>query len=142
MSIDDSDRRLIAELRDDARAPISTLAARLHLTRATVRARLDKLVETGVIRRFTVDLAIAHEPETVRAVMTIELQGRMSRAVITALAKKPEIVALHTTNGAWDLVAEVRVASLPDLDRILREVRDVNGVAKSETSLLLDTIRG
>ena len=142
MSIDDTDRRLIAELRDDARAPISTLAARLDLTRATVRARLDKLVETGVIRRFTVDLAIAHEPETVRAVMTIELQGRMSRAVITALAKKPEIVALHTTNGAWDLVAEVRVASLPDLDRILREVRDVNGVAKSETSLLLDTIRG
>ena len=141
MSIDDTDRRLIAELRDDARAPISTLAARLHLTRATVRARLDRLVETGVIRRFAIDLAIEHEPAAVRAMMTIELQGRLSRAVIGALTKMPEITALHTTNGAWDLVAEIRVAALPDLDRVLREVRAVQGVANSETSILLDTIR-
>ena len=142
MTPDETDRRLIALLRDDARAPISSLAATLGLTRATVRTRLGKLVEHGVIRRFTVDLAAAHEPETVRAVMTIELQGRMSRAVISALSRMPEITTLHTTNGAWDLVAEIRVASLPDLDRVLRQVRDVQGVAKSETSLLLDTLRG
>ena len=142
MTLDDTDRRLIAALRDDGRASISTLAATLDLARGTVRTRLDRLVETGVIRRFTIDLAIAHEPQAVRAVMTIELQGRMSRAVVTALTKMPEITGLHTTNGAWDLVAEIRVAALPDLDRVLREVRSVQGVANSETSILLDTIRG
>ena len=141
MTLDETDRRLIAALRDDGRASISTLSATLDLARGTVRTRLDQLVETGVIRRFTIDLAIAHEPAAVRAVMTIELQGRMSRGVISALTKMPEITALHTTNGAWDLVAEIRVASLPDLDRILREVRAVQGVANSETSILLDTIR-
>ena len=141
MTLDETDRRLIAALRDDGRASISTLSVTLDLARGTVRTRLDRLVETGVIRRFTIDLAIAHEPAAVRAVMTIELQGRMSRGVISALTKMPEITALHTTNGAWDLVAEIRVASLPDLDRILREVRAVQGVANSETSILLDTIR-
>ncbi|MEL7464262.1 MAG: Lrp/AsnC family transcriptional regulator [Pseudomonadota bacterium] len=142
MNLDETDRRLIAALRDDGRASISTLAATLDLARGTVRTRLDRLVETGVIRRFTIDLAIAHEPKAVRAVMTISLQGRMSRSVVSALTKMPEMTALHTTNGAWDLVAEIRVAALPDLDRVLREVRSVQGVANSETSILLDTIRG
>ena len=142
MTPDDTDRRLIAALRDDGRASISTLAATLDLARGTVRTRLDRLVETGVIRRFTVDLAVAHEPQAVRAVMTIELQGRMSRAVIGALTGMPEITRLHTTNGKWDLVAEIRVGTLPEIDRVLREVRAVQGVANSETSILLDTIRG
>ena len=142
MNLDDTDRRLIAALRDDGRASISTLAATLDLARGTVRTRLDRLVETGVIRRFTVDLAVAHEPQAVRAVMTIELQGRMSRAVIGALTRMPEITRLHTTNGKWDLVAEIRVGTLPEIDRVLREVRAVQGVANSETSILVDTIRG
>lgn len=141
-SLDETDRRLIAALRDDGRASISTLAATLGLARGTVRIRIERLLETGVIRRFTVDLAVAHETEAVRAVMTIELQGRMSRGVISALTKMPEITALHTTNGKWDLVAEIRVGSLPEIDRVLREVRAVQGVANSETSILLDTIRG
>ena len=142
MTLDEADRRLIAALRDDGRASIAGLAAGLGMARGTVRTRLDRLVARGVIRRFTIDLAIAHEPQAVRAVMMIELQGRMSRAVIGALTKMPEITGLHTTNGAWDLVAEVRVASLPEIDRVLREVRAVQGVANSETSILLDTIRG
>ena len=84
----------------------------------------------------------AHSCVAVRAVMTIELQGRMSRAVIGALTRMPEITRLHTTNGKWDLVAEIRVGTLPEIDRVLREVRAVQGVANSETSILLDTIRG
>lgn len=141
-SVDETDRRLIAALRDDGRASVATLSATLGLARGTVRSRIDRLVETGVIRRFTVDLATAHDPATVRAVMTIELQGRMSRAVVSALTRMPEVTALHTTNGKWDLVAEIRVSSLPEIDRVLREVRAVQGVANSETNILLDTIRG
>ena len=140
MTLDETDRRLIAALRDDGRASISTLSATLDLARGTVRTRLDRLVETGVIRHFTIDLAIAHEPAAVRAVMTIELQGRMSRGVISALTKMPEITALHTTNGAWDLVANLECASLRDFDQALRRLREVKGVINSESCLLLDRV--
>ncbi|MGO8658564.1 Lrp/AsnC ligand binding domain-containing protein, partial [Rhizobium ruizarguesonis] len=50
------------------------------------------------------------------------------------------ISALHTTNGNWDLVADIRAASLADFDRVLREVRMIDGVANSETSLLLSSV--
>ena len=52
----------------------------------------------------------------------------------------PELVALHTTNGTWDLVAEIQVASLAEFDRVLREVRMIDGVLNSETSLLLSSV--
>ncbi|MGB0996792.1 MAG: Lrp/AsnC ligand binding domain-containing protein [Pseudomonadales bacterium] len=51
----------------------------------------------------------------------------------------PELSTLHTTNDKWDLVAEVRTTSLEALDRVLREVRIIEGVANSETSLLLSS---
>lgn len=135
--IDDTDRRLIAALKADGRASVSALADDLGLARGTVRTRIDRLVETGVIRRFTIDIAAAETPEVVRAVMTIELKGALSRSVISALSKMPEVAAIHSTNGAWDLVAEITVDDLQGIDRILGRIREIPGVLKSETSLLL-----
>lgn len=140
MILDETDRRLLAALKADGRASVSTLAASLDLARGTVRSRIDRLAEKGVIRRFTVELAIEDEPDAVRAVMTIELKGALSRSVISALSKMPEVTRIHSTNGAWDLVAEIRAPSLPAFDRVLRDVRSVPGVTNSETSLLLDTV--
>ncbi|MEX2520807.1 MAG: Lrp/AsnC family transcriptional regulator [Paracoccaceae bacterium] len=139
---DETDRKLISALRADGRASIASLAARLGLARGTIRTRIESLRARGVIRRFTVELGAEHEPDAVRAIMTIELTGSMSRSVIRALEAMPEITSLHTTNGAWDLVAEIRVASLPEFDMVLRRVRASPGVSNSQTSLLLDKVRG
>ncbi len=139
-ALSDADRRLIAALREDGRASVSTLAATLGLARGTVRNRIDALLARGVIRRFTVELGVDHEPEIVRAVMSIEINGAQTRAVVRALSNMPEVTAVHSTNGAWDLVAEIRTATLPEFDRVLREVRALPGVSNSETSLLLDTL--
>jgi DNA-binding Lrp family transcriptional regulator len=47
---------------------------------------------------------------------------------------------VHTTNGAWDLVAEIHSSSLAEFDQVLREVRLIDGIANSETSILLSTV--
>jgi len=137
--LDETDRRIIAALREDGRASIANLSVGLSLARGTVRTRMERMVATGVIRRFTVELAVESEPDMVRAVMSIELKGATSRSVVQRLAKIPEVTAIHSTNGAWDLVAEIRAASLPNFDGVLAEVRSIAGVSNSETSLLLDT---
>ena len=77
---------------------------------------------------------------TVRAVMLIEVNGKSTTQVIQRLRGITEIRSLHTTNGNWDLIADIRSQSLADFDRVLREVRMVDGVANSETSLLLSTV--
>lgn len=137
---DETDLQLISELRRDGRAAISTLAGRLGVSRGTVQTRLDRLISDGTIRRFTIDTRGAEDIHTVRAIMSIEIQGSAARAVVKALRGMPEVTALHTTNGAWDLVAELRTESLPSFDRLLRQIRSIPGVLNSETSLLLDTI--
>ena len=52
----------------------------------------------------------------------------------------PQVRALHTTNGAWDLVAELHADNRVEFERVLRGIRAMDGVSKSETSLLLTTL--
>jgi DNA-binding Lrp family transcriptional regulator len=134
------DRRLLAVLREDGRAPVAELARRLGVTRATVNARLDRLVASGVIVGFTVRVRDDAADAGVRAVSLIEVEGRSTDAVIRQLRGFPEIEALYTTNGAWDLVAEVRTPDLAGFDRLLGRIRSVEGVLNSETSLLLSSV--
>ncbi len=136
-----TDHRLIAALKKDGRASITTLAGLLGVSRATVQARMERLVSTGVIQRFTVELDTIGSLDLIRAVMMIELQGILARAVIRHLRNIPEIISLHTTNGTWDLVAQIEVANLVEFDRILRKVREISGVLNSETCILLDTAK-
>lgn len=134
-----TDRRLIAALRENARASITELAQIANVSRTTVKARIDALIADGKIRRFTIetDTDVAGE---VRAITMIELQGRMSRGVIRTLRSIPEVAVIHSTNGAWDLVVELNAGSLNDFDRVLREIREVPGVLNSESSLLLSPV--
>lgn len=137
---DDLDRKLISELRVDGRAPVNSLAAKLGVTRATVKARLDRLIADGVILGFTARVHDEHGGDGVRAMSLLEVRGLSTRSVIAKLRGFPEIQALHSTNGGWDLVAEIRVETLSDFDSILAEIRSIEGVLNSETSILLSSV--
>ncbi len=137
IEISQTDRRLLAALRANARASLTELADATQVSRATVKARLDRLINGGVIRRFTIESDL-DDRDGVRAITTMELQGSVARSVIRSLRKIPEVTALYSTNGKWDLVAEIRTDNLQAIDQILRRIREISGVLNSETSLLLD----
>ncbi len=137
---DELDHQLISLLREDGRAPYSKIATVLGISRATVQTRIDRLLESGAVLGFTLRVRQDYDDRAIRAIMMIEVSGRNTTKVIKYLRGLPELYALHTTNGGWDLVAEIRANSLSDFDRILREVRDVEGVSNSETSILLSTV--
>ncbi|MFT4252807.1 MAG: Lrp/AsnC family transcriptional regulator [Caulobacter sp.] len=134
------DKRLVALLREDGRAPVSRLAGQLGVSRQTVESRLGRLIDSGAVLGFTVRVRQDLDPGEVRAIMLIEVVGKSTTAAIRSLRGLPELHSLHTTNGAWDLVAEIRAASLADFDRVLRDVREIPGVQNSETSLLLSSV--
>ena len=137
---DNLDKRLISLLRKDGRASLSKLAEKLSVSRGTVQNRLDKLQDSGILLGFTVRVHEESNLNTVRAFMMIEVVGKSTSQVIRALRGVPELITLHTTNGAWDLVAEIQTSSLADFDRVLREVRMIEGVLNSETSILLSSV--
>lgn len=137
--MDDLDHRLIAALRADARIPVSTLAELLGISRATVRARIDRLIADGVIQGFTLVLKPGTQPYSVRAIVMIEVEGRAADRVIDRLRGFPEVAALHTTNGRWDIIAETETETLDAFDQMLRRVRHVDGITLTETSILLSS---
>ncbi|KNY18002.1 AsnC family transcriptional regulator [Shinella sp. SUS2] len=138
--MDTIDRKLLALLRKDGRASLSALAEELKVSRGTVQNRMERLTRGGVIAGFSVRVTEADDPHAVRAIMMIEITGQKTLAAIQALRGLPEVRALHTTNGAWDLVAEIHADNLVEFERVLRGVRAMDGVSKSETSLLLTTL--
>jgi DNA-binding Lrp family transcriptional regulator len=137
---DDLDRQLISALREDGRAPISKLALLLGVSRQTVESRVARLLDSGALLGFTIRVRQDADDDAIRAIMMIEVVGKSTTAVIRSLRGLPELHSLHSTNGSWDLVAEIRAASLTDFDRVLRHVRETPGVQNSETSLLLSSV--
>jgi DNA-binding Lrp family transcriptional regulator len=136
-AMDDLDHRLIASLRNNARASLAELAKQLGVSRGTVQNRLNRLIESDVILGFTVRLKSGAATERIRAIMMIEVSGKSTRKVVHALRGLPQIHTLHSTNGAFDLIAEIEVANLAEFDRLLSAVRSIEGIERSETSLLL-----
>jgi DNA-binding Lrp family transcriptional regulator len=139
--MDDIDRQLIAALRADARTPAATLAKLVKVSRGTVQNRIARLIREGEILGFTLRTPPGSDPHRVRAVMSIAIEGERTSAVVAALRGFPEIEAVHTTNGRWDLVAELDAESLAAFSRALDDIRRIKGIATTETSILLATTR-
>ncbi|HMN45061.1 MAG TPA: Lrp/AsnC family transcriptional regulator [Povalibacter sp.] len=137
--MDNVDRQLISLLRENARTPVATLAKKLKVARGTVQNRLSKLEADGTIVGYTVRLRPQIESHHIRAFMTVAVDGNRTEQVLRALRGHPNVVALHTTNGRWDLVAELRTDNLEEFDRVLRQIGLLDGIANTETSLLLST---
>ncbi|MEP6831741.1 MAG: Lrp/AsnC family transcriptional regulator [Gemmatimonas sp.] len=137
--MDSYDHRLISLLRENARLSIAQLATQLGVSRGTVQNRIDKLIEQRVLLGFTVRTTSEAAAHRVRAVMMISVEGDRSDAILKSLRGYPEVRALHTTNGRWDIVAELGTDSLETFDEALRSIRTIKGISNSETNLLLST---
>lgn len=137
--MDDIDRQLIALLRDDARVPVVALAQKLRVARATVQNRIARLENDGTIVGYTVRLKPEAEAHRIRAIMSIGIEGHRAERVSQVLRGHPNVVALHSTNGRWDLMAELRADSLEAFDKVLNAIRQIEGISSTETSILLST---
>ena len=140
-SIDSTDQRLIALLRQDARLSVAALAARLGVSRGTVNNRIAKLEAAGVIVGYTVQLRPDARPNEIHAWMGILVEGNQTREVIASLLGEPGVAELHDTNGRWDLLAELRATSMAELSQVLERSRLLKGIRGTETSIHLATYR-
>lgn len=139
--MDKLDGMLIKALQRDGRASVSELAADLGVTRATVKARMDRLRAIGQIAGFTVLTRSDVAAHAVRGLMMLGIEGRGTEAVMRAVSGMVEVQAVHSTNGTWDLIIEIGTETLDALDAVLFRIRRMDGVTRSETNLLLSTRR-
>lgn len=138
--IDDLDRRLISRLRFDSRTPVAVLARELDINRSTVTARIDRLVDTGVIEAFTIRLSDEIARDSIRGIVLVASEPAHGQDIIRAVRGIPEADQLHSTLGAWDLVVQLRAPDMAAFDDALERIRAIRGVRDTQTSLLMNSL--
>jgi DNA-binding Lrp family transcriptional regulator len=137
--LDDTDRALLALLRENARAPTAELARRLKLSRTTVQSRLARLERTRAIAGYTVTAPADEEAALVRAHILITLEPRKAAPIEAALRRIPELRTLHSVSGPFDLIAVVAAASIGELDSLIDRIGLLDGVERTTSAIVLST---
>jgi len=138
-SLDATDERLLALLREDARRPLTSLAKALKLSRAAVYARLGRLQSQGPIQGYTVKLSADYGRRLIRAHVMIKVLPKLSRATERELAAMPALTALYTVSGEHDLIAMVEAEDVDKLDSLIDAIGSLEGVEKTVSSILLSS---
>ncbi len=139
MRITFKDQQLLGVLRGNARASTTELAKILGLSRSTVQKRIDRLESEGVISGYTVQLSSAYRDQEIKAHVSVTVSPRMTQDIINAMTKLDGVRAIYSVSGPYDLIAEVAALSVSDLDIVIDKIIAIDGVERTETSVILST---
>ena len=139
MNLTVKDLELLALLKSNAREPVAALARKLGISRTTVQDRLNRLEQSGVIAGYAVRLSEEVDKGGIRAYVTVAAEPRRAVDVTRALMKIPQIEALHTVSGKFDIIALVKTAHAEDMDRMLDHMGAIPGVTRTESAIILST---
>ena len=119
--------------------PIAELARRLGVARTTIQTRLDRLEASGIVAGYAVRLSDDYMQGLVRAHVMIVLKEKSLGVVVKRFRALPEIQAVHSVSGSFDLIVEVAAESIAELDRLIDAIGDFEGVARTQSSVILST---
>lgn len=139
MTIDPTDEALLRLLRDNARLPTAELARLLKLSRTTVQSRLERLERHGVIEGYTVRLAQAFARSLIRAQVMITVTPKAAARAEAGLRRIPQITALYSVSGVYDMIAVVEAVSVEQMDQAIDEIGALEGIERTVSSIILST---
>ncbi|MGB2572325.1 Lrp/AsnC family transcriptional regulator [Micromonospora citrea] len=138
VQLDELDARLIQLLADEPRIGVLECSRRLGVARGTAQARLDKLVDRGVIRGFGPEISPTAIGFAVTSFVTLEISQRHGHDAVTAhLAAIPEVLEAHTITGASDLLCRIVARSNSDLQRVIDQIVSYDGIRRASTIIAL-----
>ena len=135
----DLDNQIIALLKRNARMLVTQMARELGVSRVTIDAHIKKMETSGIISGYTVKLGTEEFRHKVSGWILISVQANKEEYTIEKMIGTPEITRLHTTNGKWDLAAEIQVPTLEHFDAVISKLRQIDGITETDTSLLLSS---
>jgi DNA-binding Lrp family transcriptional regulator len=137
--MDSIDRRLLGLMPELTRPSVLELARRAGVARGTVQARIDRLVDRGVIAGFGPRLDLHALGYTVTAFVSLEIAQGNGARLVDALRAMPEVLEVHKTTGAGDLLVRMVAHTNEHLHELLEKVLTLDGVQRTQTSLVLHT---
>ncbi len=133
--MDELDRQILDILRRDARTPYTEIADKVGTSEGTVRNRVDQLVDSGVIERFTV----ATRTGNVKAMIEIRVDVNVHTGGLTEqLVEHKQVDLVWQVSGEEDIVMVVDTADTANLNNLITRVRELDEVVSTKTRLILD----
>lgn len=138
--MDDIDHKLLSQLQLDARTSATKLAKVLGVSRGTVQNRINRLVDRGIVQRFTLEFGPGVPTQQISAFALVRVRVNDGPTVVAALRRTAGVIEVSTLGGAYDLVVDLRAASLAEMDTILDSIRAIAGVAETNCNIRLSTV--
>lgn len=129
--MDERDRAILARLRENSRLSNSEIARDLNVSEGTIRKRISKLVSSGIIRKFSV----ITNNDGIDAIVMIRMDIKRAQDVIKVL--KGRYSEIYEFSGRVDLAVKLTCSSVEELNRIVDEIRVIDGVKGTDTLIRL-----
>ena len=128
------DRKILEILVKDARTPYTDIAKRLGVSEATVRKRVSKLVKSGVIKRFTVEMG----ESGMKAIVLVKVRaGHNIPEIAKGISEIGDVVKACEVTGEYDIVVEIASPDTLSLNRTIEMIRSMEGVSGTLSMVVL-----
>jgi Lrp/AsnC family transcriptional regulator for asnA, asnC and gidA len=138
--IDPVDRAIILELQQDARRPFKAIAQKIKVSEGTVKNRVTKLVERGILKleARVNPFRLSHR---VSALVGVTLEKRNHKQTMKRIENSPEVTAVWNASGRYDLFFEIMVGSIEELHAFLfdRCLEQIKGIKATESFIILSS---
>jgi len=143
VQLDDTDRAVVAELREDGRLSMRALAEKLHISRASAYTRVERLVSEGVITGYTATIDAERYGFGISAYVYLKISQHSWKAVRRQVLQIPEVWHGALVSGENDLVLLVRTADAASMrELVLNTFQTMPDVLATQTVLILDELSG
>lgn len=139
--VDDLDVKILRELQEDARKSYRDIAEKLDVAEGTVYNRVNKLLQMGVIRKFTVDVAYHRLGYDLLAVVGVVVEGGKLQEVEERISREANVSAVYDVTGEYDAVVVARFKDRTGLNRFIKELLGNPSVKKTYTMLALNVVK-
>lgn len=137
MELDEIDYKILEILRKDARTPFTEVGRDLGVSDATVHVRVNKMMDEGIIKRYTILVDEEALGKKVRGFVLINVNPGFLEAVTNQLFENEKLSAVYEIHGPNDLIVKVEAGDLDEMRDIMLQVREIPNVATSELITVL-----
>jgi DNA-binding Lrp family transcriptional regulator len=128
-------------LQDDARVAFRKIAEKVGVSEATVFVRVKKLIENGVIRRFTALVSPELLGKGLTAFVLINADPKRLQHVFEMLAGIEDVYEVYDVTGAYYVIAKIRTSDREKLVKVIDQIGLIEGVTRTETAIVLRSIK-
>jgi Lrp/AsnC family transcriptional regulator of lysine biosynthesis len=136
--VDEVDLKILELLKENSRSTYVEIGKTLGLSEGTVRNRVQALTDSGVIKRFTIEVSLS---VGVRALILISVDPQKPTVEVSdKVLELPGVEKIYEVTGEYDVVTVVSSSSIEGLNQTIEEIRVIDGVVKTNTVIVLRTV--